>query len=88
MKVEALEEYQLLPEVLAALRDTIGPELLPLQERALKELGHLGDQNLVVAASATAGRALVGEIAAVKAAQDNAKVLYVVTEATRVDEKH
>ncbi len=75
MKIDALEAYNVPQDILAIWRATIGPELLPVQERAIKEFGLLGDKNLVVASPTSSGKTFIGEMAAVKAARQNTKVI-------------
>jgi helicase len=79
VKIEALEAHNVSPEILAIWQDTIGSELHPLQQRAIKQFGLLhGHSNLVIAAPPSATRMFLGEMAAVKAAQENQKALFVL----------
>jgi hypothetical protein len=48
VRVDTLEAYGVPPEILGIWRSSVGPELLPVQERAVKEFGLFGDSNLVV----------------------------------------
>jgi helicase len=88
MKIDALEAYNVPQDILAIWRATIGPELLPVQERAIKEFGLLGDKNLVVASPTSSGKTFIGEMAAVKAARQNTKVIYLAPQRALVDEKY
>jgi helicase len=87
MRVDTLEAYNIAPDVLAIWRDTIGPELLPVQERAVKEFGLFGDGNLIVFSPTSSGKTFVGEMAAVKAARENTKVFYLVPQKALAEEK-
>ncbi len=87
MRVDTLEAYNIAPDVLAIWRETIGPELLPVQERAVKEFGLFGSGNLIVFSPTSSGKTFVGEMAAVKAARENTKVFYLVPQKALAEEK-
>lgn len=87
MRVDTLEAYNIAPDVLAIWRETIGPELLPVQERAVKEFGLFGAGNLIVFSPTSSGKTFVGEMAAVKAARENTKVFYLVPQKALAEEK-
>ncbi len=74
MRVDTLEAYDVPPEILGIWQSTVGPELLPVQERAVKEFGLFGDSNLVVFSPTSSGKTFVGEMAAVRAARKSTKV--------------
>jgi len=87
MRVDTLEAYDVAPDILAIWRQTIGPELLPVQERAVKEFGLFGTGNLIVFSPTSSGKTFVGEMAAVKAARANTKVFYLVPQKALAEEK-
>jgi helicase len=87
MRVETLEAYNLPPEILSIWRERVGPELLPVQERAVKEYGLFGRENLIVFSPTSSGKTFVGEMAAVKAARENTKVFYLVPLKALAEEK-
>lgn len=87
MKVETLEAYNLAPDVLRVWCETVGTELLPVQERAVKEFGLFHAGNLIVFSPTSSGKTFVGEMAAVKAARDKLKVLYLVPQKALAEEK-
>ncbi len=87
MRVDTLEAYNIAPDILAIWRETIGAELLPVQERAVKEFGLFGTGNLIVFSPTSSGKTFVGEMAAVKAARENTKVFYLVPQKALADEK-
>jgi helicase len=87
MRIDTLEAYNVAPDILAIWRDTVGAELLPVQERAVKEFGLFADGNLIVFSPTSSGKTFVGEMAAVKAARENTKVFYLVPQKALADEK-
>jgi helicase len=87
VKVDTLEAYNVPPEILKIWREQVGPELLPVQERAVKEFGLFGDGNLIVFSPTSSGKTFVGEMAAVKAARENTKVFYLVPQKALAAEK-
>lgn len=87
MRVETLEAYNVASDVLAIWRESVGAELLPVQERAVKEFGLFGEGNLIVFSPTSSGKTFIGEMAAVKAARENMKVLYLVPQKALAEEK-
>src|SRR5882724_10560146 len=87
MKVETLEAYNVPSDILAIWRSQVGAELLPVQERAIKEFGLFADGNLIVFSPTSSGKTFVGEMAAVKAARGNTKVVYLVPQKALAAEK-
>ena len=87
MRIETLEAYNVAPDILAVWRKTVGAELLPVQERAVKEFGLFADGNLIVFSPTSSGKTFVGEMAAVKAARENTKVFYLVPQKALAEEK-
>jgi helicase len=87
MRIEALEAYDIEPALIDVWRATVGERLLPVQERAIKEFGLFGDDNLVVFSPTSSGKTFIGEMAAVKAARANTRVFYLVPQRALADEK-
>jgi helicase len=87
MRVEALEAYDIEPALIETWRQGIGPRLLPVQERAVKEFGLFGGGNLVVFSPTSSGKTFIGEMAAVKAARANGRVFYLVPQRALAEEK-
>ena len=87
VKVDTLEAYNVPAEILAIWRSQVGAELLPVQERAIKEFGLFSAGNLIVFSPTSSGKTFVGEMAAVKAARGNAKVVYLVPQKALAAEK-
>ena len=88
MRIDSLEAHNVAPDILAIWRKTVGPELLPVQERAVKEFGLFGEGNLIVFSPTSSGKTFIGEMAAVKAARENGKVLYLVPQKALAEEKY
>jgi len=87
MKVDTLEAYNVPPDILEIWRSQIGVELLPVQERAVKEFGLFSETNLIVFSPTSSGKTFIGEMAAVKAARANTKVIYLVPQKALAAEK-
>lgn len=87
MRVETLEAYNIASDILTIWRDSVGAELLPVQERAVKEFGLFADGNLIVFSPTSSGKTFIGEMAAVKAARENTKVFYLVPQKALAEEK-
>jgi helicase len=87
MRIDILEAYNLDRDILDIWRRTVGPELLPVQERAVKEFGLFGRDNLIVFSPTSSGKTFVGEMAAVKAAREKTKVFYLVPQKALAEEK-
>lgn len=87
MKVATLEAYNVPADVLEIWRSQVGEELLPVQERAVKEFGLFSESNLIVFSPTSSGKTFVGEMAAVKAARGNTKVIYLVPQKALAAEK-
>ena len=91
MKIASLEALNVDRELLDIWRRTVGERLLPVQERAVRELGLLGPQssrNLIVFSPTSSGKTLVGEMAAVQAARQNRLVFYLVPLKALAEEKY
>src|SRR5262252_8458730 len=87
MRIETLEAYSVPADIIDVWRGQVGAELLPVQERAVKEFGLFGTGNLIVFSPTSSGKTFVGEMAAVKAARRNTKVLYLVRQKALAAEK-
>lgn len=88
MRIETLEAYNIDRDVLEIWRRMVGPVLLPVQERAVKEFGLFGRENLIVFSPTSSGKTFVGEMAAVKAAREKTKVFYLVPQKALAEEKY
>ena len=88
MRIDTLEAYSVSPDILRIWTTSVGSELLPVQEKAIKEFGLFSDRNLIVFSPTSSGKTFVGEMAAVKAARANTKVFYLVPQKALADEKY
>jgi helicase len=88
MRIETLEAYNVPSDLLEIWRNTVGPELLPVQELAVKEYGLFSGGNLIVFSPTSSGKTFIGEMAAVKAARENARVFYLVPQKALAEEKY
>jgi helicase len=88
MRIETLEAYNVPSDLLEIWRSTVGPTLLPVQELAVKEYGLFTSGNLIVFSPTSSGKTFIGEMAAVKAARENARVFYLVPQKALAEEKY
>jgi helicase len=88
MRVDTLEAYNVPADLLEIWRTTVGPTLLPVQERAVKEYGLFSAGNVIVFSPTSSGKTFIGEMAAVKAARENTKVFYLVPQKALAEEKY
>src|SRR5437667_1581041 len=82
-----LGAYNVPPEILTIWRTQVGPELLPVQVRAVTEFGLFIAGNLIVFSPTSSGKTFIGEMAAVMAALANMKVFYLVPQKALAAEK-
>src|SRR5262245_31480227 len=87
MKVDTLEAYNVPSDIIDVWRNHVGADLLPVQERAVKEFGLFGTDNLIVFSPTSSGKTFIGEMAAVRAARANTKVFYLVPQKALASEK-
>src|SRR5689334_15303852 len=88
MRIETLEAYNVPSDLLEIWRNTVGPTLLPVQALAVKEYGLFTGGNLIVFSPTSSGKTFIGEMAAVKAARENARVFYLVPQKALAEEKY
>ncbi|HVV51092.1 MAG TPA: DEAD/DEAH box helicase [Polyangia bacterium] len=88
MRIDTLEAYNVPTDLLDIWRNTVGPTLLPVQEMAVKEYGLFSGGNLIVFSPTSLGKTFIGEMAAVKAARENARVFYLVPQKALAEEKY
>jgi len=87
VRIDTLEAYNVPADIIDVWRTHVGAELLPVQERAVKEFGLFGADNLIVFSPTSSGKTFIGEMAAVKAARENTKVFYLVPQKALAAEK-
>jgi len=78
MKVQELVRYGFPQSLLERWESKQGPELFPLQVRAVRESGLLSGKSLVVSSPAGTGKTFIGEMAAVRQAAQGRKSVYLV----------
>ncbi|MFC1734609.1 DEAD/DEAH box helicase [Candidatus Hydrogenedentota bacterium] len=62
--------------------------LLPLQEKALREFGIFEGKSLLISSPTSSGKTFVGELAAVRTALKGARVIYLLPLKALAEEKH
>ena len=88
MDMSQLIGYGAPERVVDAWREKQGEQLLPLQARAVGEFGLFGGGNLLVQAPTSSGKTFVGEMAAVAAAANRRKAVYLAPLKALASEKH
>ncbi|MFQ6098040.1 MAG: DEAD/DEAH box helicase, partial [Armatimonadota bacterium] len=76
------------PDVLSGWEKRFGDRLLPVQERAIVQHGLFEGRNLVVVSPTSSGKTFVGELAAVRAACERRRSLFLVPSKALADEKY
>jgi superfamily II helicase len=61
-QIETQEPYNVPPDILNFWRGQVGTDLLPVQKRAIKEVGLFPDGNLIVFWPTSSGKIFVGEM--------------------------
>ena len=77
MMMRSLEAYGIPAVLLESWEQDYGPELLPVQERAVQS-GVLAGASVLVSAPTSAGKTFIGEMAAARAALEGRRVVYLV----------
>jgi len=88
MRIEALGSYGIDEQVIALWRAAGHEELLPVQERAIRECGVLSGNNLLVFSPTSSGKTFVGEVAAIRVARQNQRAIYLVPQKALAEEKY
>src|SRR5208283_3079355 len=87
MQIRYLEAFGILPEIIDLWEKGYGGELLPIQERAVKEYGVLDGKSLVVLGATSSGKTFIAEMASAKRACAREKVIYAVSLKSLAEEK-
>jgi replicative superfamily II helicase len=87
MRIASVEAFGVCRTLAEAWERVYGPELLPVQERALRA-GVCAGESVVVVAPTGAGKTLVGEMAAAEAALSGRRAVYTVPTRALADEKY
>ena len=88
MQMWELVKYDIPREVIEVWEEREGPDLLPVQDRAVRTTGLFDGGNLIVQAPTSAGKTFIGEMAAVRAALARKKVCYLVPLKALAEEKY
>ncbi len=88
MEIKMLSAFDVPQNIITQWEQTYGENLLPIQERAVKEFKLLQGTNLVVFAPTSSGKTFIGEIAAVASAAKKKKVFYLVPMKALAEEKY
>jgi len=87
MRMRSLEAFGLSSDLLDALEARYGPDLLPVQERAVSEFGLLTGRSMLVFAPTSAGKTLVAELAALRSVTQGRRALLALPTRALVEEK-
>jgi len=88
MRIAALEAFGLDDCVLDVWKSTGHDRLLPVQEMAIRQGKVLDGQNVVVFSPTSSGKTFVGEMAAIRMARQNKRVVYLVPQKALAEEKY
>ncbi len=88
MKMGDLVRYGIPVELIRSWTSCESESLLPLQEIAVKRHGVFSGSSLVIQAPTSSGKTFIGEMAAVRAALDRKKALYLVPLKALAEEKY
>lgn len=87
MRIASLEAFGLSSLVIQALEGRYGPELLPVQERAVRELGLLEGKDGLIVAPTSAGKTLIAELALLRAVLQGGRALLALPTRALVEDK-
>src|ERR1043165_8378002 len=88
MHIDALKSYDIEQPVIELWKRTGHRTLLPVQVKAIKECKLLEGANMVVSAPTSSGKTFVADMAAIRTARLNKKVLYLVPQKALAEEKY
>ena len=88
MRIAALEAYGLDENVLDLWKSGGHDRLLPVQTMAIRQGKVLDGQNVVVFSPTSSGKTFVGEMAAIRVARQNKRVVYLVPQKALAEEKY
>lgn len=87
MRITALEAFGIDSRILSLWEEAGYKELLPIQQHALQKGKVLDGGNAVIFSPTSSGKTFVGEMAAVKTARRNRRVIYLVPQKSLAEEK-
>jgi len=88
VKTSTLAEYGLPQILIDAWGEKQGDELLPLQERAIREHGLLSGGSLIISAPTSSGKTFCGELAAASALSQRKKAVFLVPLKALAEERY
>jgi len=88
MRIAALEAFGIDDQVIDLWREVGHETLLPIQENAVREGKVLDGRNILVFSPTSSGKTFVGEMAAIKTARQNKRVIYLVPQKALAEEKY
>lgn len=88
MKTASLEAFGIDPDILNIWQQAGQEELLPIQEEAVKRGKVLEGNNVVIFSPTSSGKTFVGEMAAVRTAQNLRRVIYLAPQKALAEEKY
>ena len=88
MRIDSLQSYGIPSTVTGIWEQTVGEQLLPIQEEAVSTYDLFGDGNLLVSAPTSSGKTFIGELAAFNEAYRGGRVVYLVPLRAVAEEKY
>jgi len=88
MKITALEAFGIDNRILQAWTEAGQRELLPIQDLAVRKGKVLDGGSAVIFSPTSSGKTFVGEMAAVRTARQNRRVIYLVPQKALAEEKY
>ena len=78
MKLDLLEAFGIDQKLISLWKQKYAEELLPLQEKSIKEFNIFSGENIIVFAPTSSGKTFIGEMVAIHHCLKHKKVLYFV----------
>jgi helicase len=78
MKLDLLEAFGIDQKLISLWKQKYAEELLPLQEKSVKEFNIFSGENIIVFAPTSSGKTFIGEMVAIHHCLKHKKVLYFV----------
>ena len=88
MQMDGLQAYGIPSTVVDIWRQSVGEQLLPIQEEAVTKYGLFSGGNLLVSAPTSSGKTFIGELAAFHEAYKGGRVVYLVPLRAVAEEKY